>query len=213
MLLSNVRFGATLAYSPRGKSDVSRRSADFVRALKQNKVLRIEGSTTAAGFLARRMADRRDELPFAGVLADAILVPLPRSGLHRRGALWPAFELAQALKAHGFGAEVRDLLRRTIPLRKAATAAADERPTARQHFDSMAVDGTITGGPIVLVDDVVTRGATMLGAASRLHARLSGLELFGFAAARTISDSEVVEIFDPVMGSIDLRQGQTFRRP
>jgi len=215
MLLSSIRFGATLAYSPRGSSESSRRSAAFVRALKQNKVLRVGGAdVTAARYLARRMAERRDGLPFVQELSpDVLLVPMPRAGLRRKGALWPAFELATALLAQGFGAEVRELVTRTIPLRKSATSSADERPTAQQHFDSMAVDAIVTDQPIVLVDDVVTRGATLLGAASRLRAWSPRLEVFGFAAARTVSEGEVGEVFNPVSGSIELRQLQTFRRP
>ena len=78
----------------------------------------------------------------------------------------------------------------------ALAAAADERPTAGQHFDSMSIDGTVTDEPVALVDDVVTRGATMLGAASRLQAGSPRLEIFGFSAARTVSHGEVDEIFD-----------------
>ena len=68
-------------------------------------------------------------------------------------------------------------------------------------------------GEVMSFDDVVTRGATMLGAASRLCAREPSLKIFAFAAVRTISDGEVDEIFDPVIGSLELHQQQTFRRP
>lgn len=214
MLLSSLQFGATLAYSPRGTTEPSGRSATFVRALKQNKRLGIQGGITSARFLATRMAERVHELPFAEHFsADAVLVPMPRAGLRRKGALWPALEIAEALVECGFCADVRILLKRTTALRKAATAAAQDRPTALQHFDSIAVDAAITHPSLVLVDDVVTRGATMLGAASRLHARSPGVKIFGFAAARTISDREITEVFDPVVGVIELRKGQTFRVP
>jgi len=215
MLLSSVRFGATLAYSPRGTTALSRQSAGFVRALKQNKMLRVEGvEITAARYLAQRMDERRDELPFAKHLAaGVILVPMPRAGLRSKGAIWPALELAEALLERGFGGEIRELLKRTTPIRKAATSSAGERPTTLQHFDSMDVDGLVTDQPVVLVDDVITRGATMLGAASRLRASSVTLEIFGFAAARTISKGDVPEVFDPVVGTIELRKGQTFRKP
>jgi predicted amidophosphoribosyltransferase len=178
-------------------------------------MLRIEGAMiTAARYLTRRMDERRDELPFAQCLtAEVVLVPMPRSGLRRKGAIWPALELAEALLERGFGGEIRELLKRSAPIHKAATSSAGERPTAQRHFETMDVDGLVTSQPVVLVDDVVTRGATMVGAMSRLSAASAKPKIFGFAAARTISEGEVPEVFDPVVGTIDLRNGQTFRKP
>jgi hypothetical protein len=53
----------------------------------------------------------------------------------------------------------------------------------------------------------------MLGAMSRLRACLVDNDLFGFAAARTISTGEIEEVFDPTLGTITLREGETFRTP
>jgi len=67
---------------------------------------------------------------------------------------------------------------------------------------------------IVLVDDVITRGATMLGAASRLAEVYPEAEIRCFAMIRTMSRSETfVRILDPCLGHIRLSGDQTFREP
>jgi phosphoribosylpyrophosphate synthetase len=68
---------------------------------------------------------------------------------------------------------------------------------------------------IVLVDDIVTRGSTMLGAASRLAETFSGVRITAFAAMRTVSNHEEFSaIRDPRIGRIWLREdGESFRDP
>ena len=69
-------------------------------------------------------------------------------------------------------------------------------------------------GGIILVDDVVTSGATILGVASRLAERFPGVEIKAFAAVRTISDpAKFVNLVRPARGSIMLRGEYTTRRP
>jgi len=66
---------------------------------------------------------------------------------------------------------------------------------------------------LLVVDDVVTRGATLLGAATLLQRRFASCDIAGFAAVRTISEAEVSDMFDPVVGMISMRHGQPHREP
>jgi gamma-glutamylcysteine synthetase len=67
---------------------------------------------------------------------------------------------------------------------------------------------------IVLVDDVVTRGATLLGAANRLTEAFPNVRIRAFAAMRTMTPPLVFRaINDPCIGTIELRGIDTFRRP
>lgn len=124
----------------------------------------------------------------------AVLVPIPRSAPSRgEGWLWPSKAIAEALVAEGFGARVIPALRRVKAVPKAAFApSAADRPSAETHYDSMDVDfGLDQPESITLVDDVVTRGAQLLGAASLIHDQLPEAEIRGFAVFRSIGHGEV----------------------
>jgi predicted amidophosphoribosyltransferase len=61
---------------------------------------------------------------------------------------------------------VLECLERTHAVAKAATSKPSERPKARAHFDSLAVAEPLAlPNQVTLVDDVVTRGAQLFGAA------------------------------------------------
>ena len=80
----------------------------------------------------------------------------------------------------------------------------------------MSVTGILSKpDEIILVDDVVTRGATLLDAANRLADAFPETPIRAFAAMRTISNPEEFnELYDPCVGTIDLREsGDTLRRP
>ena len=166
-MLSRLGFGAFLVYSPRGTEPASQASQQIVRKLKANELI---GSppTPAAEYLARRM---REELLAGTALAEllsssAALVPVPRSSLPGRTGATPVERIATALAARGFGARVVPCLRRVRAVPKAAWAGKGERPNAAMHRDSIAVDsGMLPFDDVVLVDDVVTSGAQLLGAA------------------------------------------------
>jgi adenine/guanine phosphoribosyltransferase-like PRPP-binding protein len=69
---------------------------------------------------------------------------------------------------------------------------------------------------ILLVDDIITRGATLLGAASRLAEVFPGAEIRAFAVIRAISsENEFQHEYCPTVGKILFResQGDTLRRP
>lgn len=81
----------------------------------------------------------------------------------------------------------------------------------------MGVQGSLnSASDIVLIDDIVTRGATLLGAANRLHDVFPAARIRAFAAMRTSSDpSEFRALYEPCVGTITYReeQGDTMRRP
>jgi len=69
---------------------------------------------------------------------------------------------------------------------------------------------------IVLVDDIITRGATVLGAANKLAEAFPDSRIRAFAAVRTVSDpSDFEALFDPVIGSVQYSPTTegTIRRP
>lgn len=99
---------------------------------------------------------------------------------------------------------------------KAASSPPNERPTPTEHYESIGVQGNLSKpDDIVLIDDIVTRGATLLGAANRLADVFPKTRIRAFAAMRTIGNpSEFNDVYDPCIGKIELRaSGDTLRRP
>jgi predicted amidophosphoribosyltransferase len=116
---------------------------------------------------------------------DAVLVPVPGSA--RSGNTpWAAYQLAVALSEVGFALPIWTGLRRQYAVTKSATAPRAARPTVHQHYDSFTVVPT-TSPPrkVVLIDDVITKGRTLLAAAARLRAELPLSDVRGFALIRT----------------------------
>jgi len=148
---------------------------------------------------------------------DVVLVPVPGAAPLHEGAIWTPYELCNAMLARGLVARVHPWLKRTFAVAKSATALPGQRPKAKDHYASIAVDTQGVLQPprrIVVVDDFVTRGATFIGSCSRIAEAFPDVEVKGFAAVRTMTGAEVDELVVPTIGAISLRgNGETFRAP
>ena len=215
MLLSRLPFGSLLAYSPRGEDDAASLSRTLCGDLKRNRVNASERSFSVrmAGYLGGH-AQRPELAKLFG--PDVCLVPVPRSKVLAPGDLWVPLQLALALRDTGLAGETLTLLRRRVHVPKAAASPPSLRPLPEAHASSLAVDAQLLrSSRLLLVDDIVTRGATLLGAASRLHEAYPSTPIAAFAAMRTISSPDDFHgVLDPAVGEITLRpQGDTLRRP
>lgn len=216
MQLSQIEFGALLSYAPRGDSPEISHSRDVMVALKRDLFVG-EPPIPMSQWVAQTIQRNKATLQFAPFFqSNTILVPAPKSSLMQPNTLWVPERIASALVKIGLGKEVVASLVRVNPVRKAASSAPSERPTTDDHYESMVVQGRLSNpDEIVLVDDVVTRGATLLGAANRLADVFPQAHIRAFAAMRTISNPlEFVKVYDPCVGTIDLQDsGDTLRRP
>jgi phosphoribosylpyrophosphate synthetase len=67
---------------------------------------------------------------------------------------------------------------------------------------------------LCLVDDVITKGATLLAAASRLQEAYPAAKIVAFALIRTLGFVEDIErIIEPALGTITLRGDEALREP
>ena len=200
-LLSEVRFGSLLVYSPRGASEVSRRSRSIRDAVKAGRREVLEAA-------ARRALEPATRTRLAEFLdSGRVLVPAPRSAPLADGALWPAERVCEVLVRHGLGSETARLLRRTESVPKSAFCLPGERPTAGRHFATMAAEPLLqySDARLTLVDDVVTKGSTLLAAASRLAEAYPHAEIRVFALLRTRGlIPEIEAILQPCVGRIAL---------
>jgi predicted amidophosphoribosyltransferase len=155
-------------------------------------------------------------LPFRNCFDNnPILVPVPNSSKRQEDTLWVPHKLATALHENGLGMSVSTMLERKTTLSKAATSAAKDRPKALEHFNSLEVQHILSEAKhILLIDDVVTSGATLLGAANKLFESYPWAEIRAFTAMRTMSDpNDFKELLDPCTGHIYLNGEKTQRVP
>jgi predicted amidophosphoribosyltransferase len=153
-----------------------------------------------------------EAMSFAGFFSSTdVLVPVPGHS----AVSWAAEFLAAALIREGLGRSVWLGLRRARAVRKSATAPRGERPTMDSHYESFCVERpTISAERILLIDDVVTKGSTLLAAANRLHEVFPCSQIRAFALVRTrgLIDG-IPQLLDPCMGEISWQSGETRRVP
>ncbi len=145
---------------------------------------------------------------------DVTLVPVPGSAPLVKGGLWVPHLIAKALKDAGLASEVAPILRRVKAVAKSGYSAPANRPNVQTHYDSFVVD-VLKPAPkkILLIDDVVTQGCTMLAAARRVLDAYPNVEIRAFALLRPNSDGEVEAMRNPCAGTIAPRNDRAFRRP
>ena len=212
--LSEVRFAAILAYSTlkNPETETSRQSRTVRDAIKRcrSDYLRRFGERTAEAF--GNLAALAD---FLG--PETTLVPVPRSAPRVAGdAHWPALRLCLELERHGLCRNVAMALERMTKIRKSAyLRRGEERPSPEEHMATMRVDLdalSLLGHRITAVDDVVTRGSQLVGAASLITVNSPMARVRALVALRAVSGEEVPAVYDPVIGSITNAGSNRVRR-
>jgi hypothetical protein len=206
--LRELPFASCYVYSPDDSRDESRLLRAQVKAGHVNTLVeRAIGQDTGA----RRSPSLDCFFPTA-----AVLVPVPRS-IPSAGRVATASErLAVALLNRGLGQQIWFGLHRIRAVRKSATAAPGARPSLRTQFDTMVFDRAHVRGisHVVLVDDVVTKGRTLLAAAMRLRETFPHIDIRGFALLRTMGYATVFDQFlMPCIGKIEWKGGDARRNP
>jgi hypothetical protein len=215
MELDELECVSLLSYCPRGGDAEAQRSRDIKTALKNGKLTGNPPTpiTRQIATIIQRNIQLPPLLAAFGILPT--LVPTPKSSLTREGDLWVPHQLAEELLGVNLGKRVAPILSRTVAIPKAASSEPANRPTAQRHFETMAVQTELASPEsFLLIDDVVTRGATLLGAANRLRASYPAVPIRAFAAIRTVSNPmEFSQITSPVIEVIRVRpDGSTLRR-
>ena len=201
-------------YSPRpvdGEGEAGEKSRRLVRSIK-NEARAFAVKWSLADFVRQRL-DEGLRQRFLG--AGTTLVPMPgHAPMKDPAARWPARELCQELVKVGLGQRWMPLLSRTRRVNKAAFSPPEERPSAATHFETLWCDAQLgVAEEITVVDDVITRGASMLAAIGILQHTYPSARVQGFAFIRTLSVVPIESVIAPTAGIVELVGEGTRRRP
>ena len=192
---SKLVVGSALIYPSRGISPASQEAKGFIQYdVKQAKEDRDKKAVKKVlAYLEQQNG------PVKALLTDTdILIPVPRSALRLRGSLWPAERIAHALHHEGIGHQIVPLLHRheAVP-RSSSLSSGDKRPDPNRHYDSLKLvwqDALYRGKEVrklILIDDVVTRGSTLIGCAAHLRNAFPDADVQAFTLARTETDADL----------------------
>ena len=209
-LRRSLPFASCFVYAPRGAGLLPMSGRVLCQRIKTSDPVWIP---RYAGCVAEIFARGQG---FHRVFArDAILVPVPGStGVHPRQ--WPAWQLATAFRELGLACGVWPGLKRLSPVRKSATARSGERPTVWQHYLSLTLARVPRSVPhrLVLIDDVITKGRTLLAAATCLSSGLPHANITAFALIRTLGFlTRVDRLIAPCEGFVYWAGGDARREP
>ena len=156
--------------------------------------------------IAKRIAEWASAGYFPGCFTrETVLVPVPgRAPRRSPDTLWVPQRICEALHAAGLGREIWTALERTKAIPKSAFAERGGRPELQVHRESLGVTSPLAPTrTVLLVDDFVTKGRTLLAAAQVLEQAIPGLDIRAFAVVRTMGlVPDVEEIRWPVVGEI-----------
>lgn len=211
-MLRAIFFASCYVYSPCGRGAASQRSRMRCGLLKSGNSRFIAAVAARIAQQSRTRATLQDFFCHSDVLVP---VPGSEAGLSSPGTATAA--LCAALRSEGIGGRVWAGLNRTYTVRKSSTSPHGLRPTVRDHFDSFAMSpwpDWPTPGRIILIDDVVTKGRTLMAAALRIHASLPEVRIRAFAVLRTLGVvPDVHQLLDPCVGKIVMRGNDVRRAP
>jgi predicted amidophosphoribosyltransferase len=209
-VIAVLEFASCYVYSPMGAGKVCERSRLLRELLK-------EGNERFMRRYAVRVRQQiADSSQLTGFLtASDVLVPVPGSAPRRHEGRYVAARLAEELVRQGLGCDTWHGLKRTRPVRKSGTAPPCARPSVALHYASFAIDAWPSPPvSLVLVDDIITKGRTLLAAAARLHEAFPGANVRAFALVRTMGFvPQVSRLLEPCKGSIRWRAGDARRDP
>jgi predicted amidophosphoribosyltransferase len=205
-------FASCYVYAPCGACPVSARSRSLCALIKAPEPALVP-------LHARCVMRQAQRMPMLAEFFRAIdvLVPIPACEPGRPSREYLPERLADAFVAEGLATTAWRGLSRVSAVPKSATSAPGRRPTVRAHYDSLSV---VSGcelpedAHLLMIDDVVTRGRTLLAAAARLREAFPQARITAFALLRTLGFRDHIEdLLDPCVGRIGWRAGDAHRNP
>lgn len=206
-----LRCASWLIYATRATGDRARRARNLIINIKTDQVdakrERPVVELVVAAAVAKLDASARSV--FDG---DPLLVPVPRSGLTKAHTVWPSRRIAEELAAQGLGVDVAPVISRVVAVAK--SAGNRDRPPLADHLASLAIQKSFRPpSQLLLVDDVVTTGTTLMACMLGLAEAFPGVPIGAFALARVLSQGEPTQVFEPIVEEISVSGSHCVRGP
>ena len=218
--IQNLEFTSLFSNTPRPNStdpDIlqnMKNTKTWTNWLKQDRMVSRSGDDVnlpMTRYVAETLYNNINGKSFVNVFDQStVLIPVPRSNPLPQGGLWVPKRIAEEMVAKGIGCKVMPSLKRVKAINRSSQSIPSQRPLPSDHYGSLSVEKSLTmSNKVVLIDDVITRGATLIAAANKLIDAYPGIKILSFAAIRTISDSSGFSSwFDPVRGTVIIRSQQ-----
>jgi len=208
-LLSTISCASWLVYATRATDEDAKRVMNLILKIKTDRVDAATGTPLVRIVIERIAAGLADDARavFGG---HPMLVPVPGASLTKPNTVWPSRRVCEELVRQGLGDDVLAIVRRTTAVSKSAGSAA--RPPLDQHVRSFTVQPSLVPpSRLLVVDDVVTSGTTMMACAIKLAQAFPGVPVSGFSLARVQSAGNPTRVLDPIIERVAIA-GQRCKR-
>lgn len=205
MKIEEVEYASYLSYVPRyrAKTPDQKASSVLTYKLKSNEFMP-EFGMYAAAHIAQSLKENVSGTPIARFFKDMpTLVPVPGSHKTDSASLWVPRILAEEMAKCGLGSKPIACLRRSKAVQKSSISPGN-RPHPAEHYESFSVETCVDIDDVLLVDDVITLGSTVMGAANIIRDRFPEARIRGFAAVNTVYTEKFRHVVDPKAGLIRL---------
>ncbi len=166
--------------------------------------------------MAARVRTYYDDNTFAEFFGeDVVLMPVPGSTPRKdKNALWVGERICKTLLDEGLASSMLPNIARDHQVPKSAFQAPGNRPSVKTHYDSISVQNELLKpSKILLVDDIVTNGCTLLACGSRVQEIFPEAEVRAFAMIRTMGlVPDIDKTKDPWVGVISAGPGYDAHR-
>lgn len=218
---SDLDFASFLVYPRLGgqvQTESERKAKNLVLYMKQLRVSPKLEPPHVLDFIFSKLEQAITRPPLRAYFAGAppAVIAAPGSSLTQPHSVACPPAIADCFKLSGLAVRVLPPVHRMTPVPKAAYSRPSARLKAADHYKTMGLPKVVLVDPpddILVVDDVVTSGATLLAAVAVTREAYPNARVRAFAVART-GQVPAGRIDEPVVGVIQMKpDGRTVRRP